>query len=183
VWAAISVQQAQAIMDAVRTAYRALPDAMLVAGVELNPLEVTAVNGLTSEYFRVPVTVNDDGTFSFGAAIPTTGPGGQSYPDPPGTVRPNTPGGSPTLPAPKYGPKQPGNKTGAAAAPADRDYAALFGPGTPDNTPAPEYDKLFTSREAAERALDKQEADARHAIASMTDDALYQKLFGNGGAR
>jgi hypothetical protein len=233
--AANSLAEAQAVMDVVRDAYKGTPGAMLISSISLSPLELLVVDGATSQYYRVPVTVNDDGSLSFGAPIATTGPGGQSYPDPPGTVRPNVPGGSPSLPAPTSsqasrgvsdrdrariaaavargavpagraahwearaargedismidaltgGLVSPGaGKADAAASVADADYRRLFGPAARHDSPGPEYSALFGSTpEAAQRALDQQEAAATHTLASLTDDQLYTKLFGQEGSQ
>lgn len=232
---AADLPAAQVIMDQLRHAYQATPGALLVSSITLNPLEVVVIDGLTSEYFRIPVTVGNDGTFAFGSPIATTGPGGQSYPDPPGTVRPNVPGGSPTLPAPTFsqaasrgvsardrqriqaavargalpawraahweakasrgediscvdqlagGVVLPGSgKAAAAVSEADADYRALFGPAARHDSAAPEYDALFTTREAARRMVDQQDAAAKHAVDTMTDDQLFASLFGQGGSR
>jgi len=75
-------------------------------------------------------------------------------------------------------------KADAAASQADADYRALFGPRARDYGPAPDYDALFGSTpQAARRALDDQEALASHVIASLTDDQLFKRLFGDGGSR
>jgi hypothetical protein len=82
-----ALQTAQQVMDAVRTAYQQEPSAMLIADASLNPLELIVVDGQSGRYDRVPVTGNGDGTFSFGAPIPVTGPPSpNAYPSPPGAV-------------------------------------------------------------------------------------------------
>jgi hypothetical protein len=85
-----ALQTAQQVMDAVRSAYEQEPSPMLIADASLNPLELIVVDGQSGRYYRVPVTGNDDGTFSFGAPIPVTGPTS------PGTVNPGQPGGTPS---------------------------------------------------------------------------------------
>ena len=233
---AADLPAAQLVMNQVRDAYKSTPGAMLISSISLNPLEVIVIDGQTAQYYVVPVTIGDDGGFVFGAPAKTTGPGGQSYPDPPGTVRPNVPGGSPTLPAPTSsqaascggisardrqriaaavargalpawrtahweakaargedisvvdqlagGVALPGSdKPTAAASQADADYNRLFGPAARHDTAAPEYDALFTTRDAARRMLDQQDATAQHAIASMSDDDLFARIFGEGGSR
>jgi len=61
-----ALQTAQQVMDAVRSAYQQEPGAMPIADASLNPLELVVVDGQSGRYFRIPVTGNDDGTFSFG---------------------------------------------------------------------------------------------------------------------
>jgi len=93
-----ALQTAQAIMDAVRSAYQQQPDPMLIADGSLNPLELIVVDGQSGRYFRVPVTGNADGSFSFGAPIPVTGPTSpNAYPSPPGAVNSGQPGGTASL--------------------------------------------------------------------------------------
>jgi hypothetical protein len=44
------------------------------------------VDGQSGRYFKVPVTSNDDGTFTFGDPTPVTGPSSpNAYPQPPGS--------------------------------------------------------------------------------------------------
>ena len=86
-----ALQTAQQIMDAVRSAYQQQPNPMLIADGSLNPLELTVVDGQSGRYYRIPVTGNDDGTFSFGAPIPVTGP---ASPAPAGGVNPAQPAAS-----------------------------------------------------------------------------------------
>lgn len=84
-----ALQTAQQISDAVRTAYQQQPDAMLIADGMLNPLELVVVDGQSGRYYRIPVTTNADGSFSFGAPIPVTGPASpNAYPQPPGSSSP-----------------------------------------------------------------------------------------------
>jgi hypothetical protein len=232
---AADLPAAQLVINQIRDAYQATPGAMLVNSISLDPLEVIVINGLTSEYYRVPVSVNADGSYAFGQPIAAPGPGSQSYPDPPGTVRPDVPGGSPTLPAPTSsqqasrgvsardrariaaavargavpagraahweakaargedismvdaltgGLVSPGaGKADAAASQADADYRQLFRPAARHDSPGPEYDALFTTRQAARQMLDQQEAAAQHATASLTEDQLFSSLFGDGGSR
>ena len=73
-------------------------------------------------------------------------------------------------------------KADAAASQADADFDRLFGSATRDG-PAPEYDRLFTSRDAARQMVDQQDAAAQHALATMSDDDLFSSLFGQGGSR
>ncbi len=77
-----TLQTAQVIMDAVRSAYQAVPGAMLVSSVSLNPLEVVVIDGLSGSYYMVPVTTGADGSFNFGAPIATHGPVSPSVPAP-----------------------------------------------------------------------------------------------------
>jgi hypothetical protein len=74
-------------------------------------------------------------------------------------------------------------KADAAASQADADYDRLFGSATRDGSPAPEYDRLFTTREAARRAVDQQDVAAQYALDTMSDDELFSSLFGAGGSR
>ena len=227
---------AQLVMDQVREAYKATPDAMLISSINLNPLEVIVIDGQTTQIYVVPVTIGDDGGFVFGAPAKTTVPANpNAYPAPGGATYPNVPGGSPSLPAPTFsqaasrgvsdrdrariaaavargavpggraahwearaargedismidaltgGLVSPGaGKADAAASQADADYRQLFGPAARHDSPGPEYDALFTTRQAARQMLDQQEAAAQHATASLTEDQLFSRIFGDGGSR
>jgi hypothetical protein len=176
---------AQLIINQVRQAYLASPGAMPISSITLDPLEVIVIDGQTSQYYRVPVTVNSDGSLAFGSPVPNPGPvSPNAYPNPPGTVQPNVPGGSPTLPAPTFSNASRGAGTaGVAASKDDAEYRALFVAPPRDDPPAPDYDRLFTTRETAHRMLDQQDANARHAIQSLTDDQVYARLYGQGGSR
>jgi hypothetical protein len=211
-----ALQTAQAIMDAVRSAYQQEPDAMLIADGTLNPLELVVVDGQSGRYYRVPVTVtgNDDSTFSFGAPIPVTGPTSpNAYPSPPGTVNPGQPGATPTQASRGVSARdrqriQAAIGRGAlplhraafweAKAAAGEDISVvdqlvgglLTGTGTVAASAAPidadaeypEYRALFGTPAAGQRIADDREIAARAAVAALTDDQVFEAMFGRASA-
>jgi hypothetical protein len=209
-----ALQTAQQIMNSVRSAYQAEPDAMLIADATLNPLELIVVDGQSGRYFRVPVTSNDDGSFSFGAPIPVTGPTSpNAYPSPPSAVNPGQPGGTASLASRGISARdqqriQAAVSRGAilperaafwaAKAAAGEDIsvvdqavggllptagtvAAAAAPRDAD-AEHPEYCELFGTVQAAQRRADASEVAARSAVAALTDDQVYENIFGKGSA-
>jgi hypothetical protein len=198
-----ALQTAQQIMDSVRSAYQAEPDAMLIADATLNPLELIVVDGQSGWYFRVPVTSNDDGTFTFGDPIPVTGPSSpNAYPQPPGSAPTAASWG--VISARDRARIQAAVDRGAvprnraafweAKAAAGEDISQvdqlvgglLDGLGTvaasaaPRDTDAeyPEYRALFGPPETGQRVADDREVAARAAVAALTDDQVFESMFG-----
>jgi hypothetical protein len=201
-----ALQTAQQIMNEVRSAYQQEPNAMLIADGTLNPLELIVVDGQTGRYYRIPVTCNDDGTFDFGSPIPVTGPSS------PGTVNPQTGGtpaqASRAVSARDRQLIQAAVDRGAipsqraafyaAEAAAGRDISqlaqlegnllpaggAVAASAAPRDADAeyPEYSKLFGTVQAGQQVADDREIAARAAVAGLTDDQVYERLYGKAGA-
>jgi hypothetical protein len=205
-----ALQTAQQISDSVRTAYQQQPDAMLIADGTLNPLELVVVDGQSGRYYRIPVTSNGDGSFSFGAPIPVTGPAAPNvYPQPPGSSAPTASRGVPARDRQRI---QAAIARGAipswraafweqkAAAgedisvvdqavggllPATGTVAAAVSRGGAQSEPEEdldEYHALYGSRQDGERAADAREVAARTAVAALTDDQVYESMFGKASA-
>ena len=67
----------------------------------------------------------------------------------------------------------------AAASQEDRDYEALFGgPREQDGNSLNEYRSLFGTRQEGEQAADAQAVAAKAAAAALTDDQVYERMFG-----
>ena len=73
------------------------------------------------------------------------------------------------------GPVPPGTVV-AAAAPRGADYRALFGAGKPEEDGA-EYSAMFGPVSEGRRVADVQAAAARDAVAALSDDELYERMF------
>ena len=208
-----ALQTAQQIMDAVRSAYQQQPNPMLIADGSLNPLELTVVDGQSGRYYRIPVTGNDDGTFSFGAPIPVTGPASLA---PAGGVNPAQPAAS-FLAASRGLPVRDRDRLAAAidrgALTAERAaYWATQALGGRDisvidqlvggvvipvaagkvtaaaarekpGDGEADYRALFGSVEEGQRAADAVQASARAQAAALSEDELHQRLFGPGRSR
>ena len=195
-----SLPVAQEIMDAVRAAYLAQPGAALISGITLNPLEVLAMNSQSGQSFRVPVTIAGDGGLSFGPPIQPRVPGGT----------PRLPGlsASSSVSARDQQRIQAAVDRGAispqraefyvAEAAAGRDISqlaqlegdllpaggAVAASAAPRDADAeyPEYSKLFGTVQAGQQVADDREIAARAAVAALTDDQVYESLYGLPGA-
>ncbi len=216
-----ALQTAQQVMDAVRSAYQQEPSPMLIADASLNPLELIVVDGQSGRYYRVPVTGNDDGSFSFGAPIPVTGPTSpNAYPSPPGAVSQAASRGVSArdqqriqaavargaLPAWRTahweakaargedisvvdqlagGVVVPGaGKVAAAVSPEDADYERMFGArASQGDDGGPEYGALFGTPEQARQVADSVQAAAQREVEALTDDQLFERMFGKGDSR
>ncbi len=161
-----ALQTAQAIMDAVRSAYQQEPNAMLIADGTLNPLELVVVDGQSGRYYRIPVTGNADGTFGFGAPIPVTGPTSpNAYPSPPGTVNPG----------------QAAASRGVSARDQQRIQAAISRGAIPSSRAA-----WWSARAAAGEDISNIDllagglipVEGKVAAAASPEDADYDRLFG-----
>lgn len=211
-------QTAQQVMDAVRSAYQQEPSPMLIADASLNPLELTVVDGQSGRYYRVPVIGNDDGTFSFGAPIPVTGPPSpNAYPSPPGAVsqaasrgvsardeqriqaavargailprrvafyRAQAAAGHDITALDHLVVVLPGEPGKVSASREDADYERMFGARAPQaDDGGPEYAALFGTVDSAQRAADSVQAAARREVAALTDDQLFERMFGKDESR
>jgi hypothetical protein len=196
-----ALQTAQQIMDEVRSAYQQTTNAMLIADATSNPLELIVVDGQTGRYYRIPVTSGADGGFTFGGPIPVTGPSA-------GTVSPGQPGGtaqaSRGVSARDRQRIQAAIDRGAlpsfraafweAKAAAGEDIsgvdqlvgglltglgtvAASAAPRDPD-AEYPEYGALFGTVEQGQRVADTREVAARATATALTDDQVYERMFG-----
>lgn len=198
-----ALQTAQQIMDTVRSAYQQEPDAMLIADATLNPLELVVVDGQSGRYYRIPVTTNADGSFSFGAPIPVTGPASpNAYPSPPGAVNPGQTAASRGVSARDQ--QRIAAAVGRGAIPQSRvgfwwqkaaageDISAvdqLWGPGAPlaagvvaaaasqEDADYPEYRKLFGPVEEGQQRTDEVRAARQAAVAALSDNELRAHLF------
>lgn len=197
-----ALQTAQQIMNSVRSAYQAEPEAMLIADATLNPLELIVVDGQSGRYFRVPVTGNDDGTFTFGDPIPVTAPSSQNaYPQPPGSSTTAASRGISgrdrqriqaaidrgAIPAFRAAFWEERSAAGEDISRIDQLVGGLLdGMGTVAASAAPrdadaeypEYGRLFGTPEAGRRMADNREVAARTAVAALTDDEVFEAMFG-----
>jgi hypothetical protein len=70
-----------------------------------------------------------------------------------------------------------------AASREDADYQRMFGARAPQaDDGGPEYGALFGTVEHAQRAADSVQAAARREVAALTDDELFERMFGKDGA-
>jgi hypothetical protein len=200
-----ALQTAQQIMNSVRSAYQAEPDAMLIADATLNPLELIVVDGQTGRYYRVPVTSNDDGTFTFGDPIPVTGPSSpNAYPQPPGSSMAAARGVSArdrqriqaavdrgAIPSWRAAFWQQKAAAGEDISRVDELVGGLLdGLGTVAASAAPrdadaeypEYAALFGTVQTGQQRADARDVAARATVAGLTDDQVYESMFGKASA-
>jgi hypothetical protein len=73
----------------------------------------------------------------------------------------------------------PGAPGKLAASREDADYERMFGPRAPQGDDGgPEYGALFGTVEEAQRVADSVQAAARREVAALTDDQLFERMFG-----
>lgn len=71
-----------------------------------------------------------------------------------------------------------------AASREDADYQRMFGARAPQGDDGgPEYGALFGTVEHAQRAADSVQAAARREVAALTDDQLFERMFGKDESR
>ena len=71
-----------------------------------------------------------------------------------------------------------------ARSPEDQDYERLFGSGQQDQDDGgPEYAAFFPTPGQDRRRVDAREVAAAKAAAALSDDELWDRLFGKGGSR
>jgi hypothetical protein len=71
-----------------------------------------------------------------------------------------------------------------AASGEDADYDRMFGARVPQGDDGgPEYGALFGTVEAGRRAADSVQAAARREVAALTDDELFERMFGKDESR
>jgi len=189
--------EAHVIATAVRDAYQALPGAMPVTGVMLDPLQVLAADYRSGQVYRVPVIPGNDATVSFGTPLPgvaaARGAGGVCSGDQQRIAAAVSRGAMPAHRAAYWAACAAAGRSIdivdqlaggilAAAGPASKpdDYEHLFGAsGTrqPDDN-GPEYSALFGTPEEGQRKADQIRAADRAQVAAMTDDQIFQTLFG-----
>jgi hypothetical protein len=76
------------------------------------------------------------------------------------------------------------DKVAAAASREDADYERMFGPQAPQNDDGgQEYSALFGTVAQGQRASDAVQAAARREVEALTDDQLFERMFGPGESR
>lgn len=200
-----ALQTAQQIMNEVRSAYQQEPNAMLIADGTLNPLELIVVDGQTGRYYRIPVTSNDDGTFTFGDPIPVTGPPSpNAVPQPPGSSaatasrgvsardrqRIQAALGRGAIPSFRAAFWEAKAAAGEDISQIDQLVGGLLdgldtvaASAAPRDADAeyPDYSRLFGSAQAGQQLPDAREVAARKDAAALTDDQeyeAYEAMFG-----
>jgi hypothetical protein len=199
-----SLPVAQHVVNTVRDAYMAQPGAMLISGLTLNPLEVLAVHGDTGQSYRVPVVAGADGALTFGTPVRSL-PGDASSLPVAASGQAGTRGISDRAfqriqAAIDRGALPPHRAAfWAALASAGEDISQidqlvgglLPSAGTmtaaasrggarpePEKGGLDEYHALFGTREDGERAADACEITARATVAALTDDEVFDAMFG-----
>jgi hypothetical protein len=161
------------IVAALRDAYGAQPGALAIAGVTLNPLEVVVIDDPAGRSYRVPVMIDQaSGAFNFAAPIPADVPGWARL------LTSSAPAAGRGVSASDQQRMAPGKVTASRE---DADYQRMFGPRAPQGDDGgPEYRALFGTVEQGQRAADSVQAAARKEVAALTDDQLFERMFGPG---
>jgi hypothetical protein len=194
---------AQVIAAAVREAYSAQPGAMPIAGIRVFPLQVLVAGDTSGQTYRVPVLPGNDGSVSFGAplsgVVAARGAGGVCARDTERIADAVTRGAMPSSRAAYWAACAAAGRSvdvldqlvgavvvAAAGAPSEPDdYSRLFGaPGARQaDDDGPEYTAMFGTVEAGQRTTDAREVAAKAAVAALTDDEVYERMFGSGTSR
>jgi hypothetical protein len=185
------------VAAAVRDLYTAQPGAMEVVGVSLYPLHVLAASGTSGQMYRIPVIPGSDGAVSFGAAQPgvvaARGTAGVVARDIRRIGEAVARGAMPRSRAVYWAARSAaghdidildqlasGVIAAAGAEPGPDDYQRLFGMSgaAQAGEDCPEYDALYGTPETGRQRADAREVAARAAVAALTDDEVFARMFG-----
>lgn len=199
--------------DVRRAFYDQAPPTAAIQSMQLDPLQLIVEDSASGTLTRVPVELGTDGSVSFGQPVPVqiqyqdaeqvaakaaasaraerhigaAIQAGRIAPERAAHYRAKATAGEDISYLDTLAVVPPALKAaggGRARSQEDEEYEALFGARQHDQDDGgPEYAAFFPTTEQDRRRVDAREAAAAKAAASLSDDALFEELFGKGGSR